>query len=83
MLNPVVTEIICAIKIMPIVYIKPASPTTQPKRIYIITPKIVNKDGVNTPANAPYFLISDILDFSLCVNILLFKDFAKLKLTIC
>jgi hypothetical protein len=31
--------------------IRPALPTTQPKRRYIITPKIVNIEGVKTPPN--------------------------------
>lgn len=33
--------------------IKPALPTTQPKRKYMITPKIVNIEGVKTPPNVP------------------------------
>ena len=33
--------------------IKPALPTTQPKRRYIITPKIVKIEGVKTPPNVP------------------------------
>jgi len=32
---------------------KPTLPTTQPKRRYIITPKIVRIDGVYTPPNVP------------------------------
>ena len=54
-IKPVVTDIICAITIIARAYISPASPTTQPSRIYIITPRMVNIDGVNTPAKAPNF----------------------------
>ena len=35
----------------------PAFPTTHPSRKYIITPRIVNKVGVNTPPKVPNFLI--------------------------
>lgn len=31
--------------------INPTFPTTQPKRRYMITPRIVRMDGVNTPSN--------------------------------
>jgi hypothetical protein len=33
----------------------PDTPETHPKRRYIITPRIVKIDGVNTPENAPNF----------------------------
>ena len=36
---------------------RPALPTTQPKRKYIITPSIVSKVGVNTPPKVSNFLI--------------------------
>ncbi len=40
---------------------KPATPTTHPKRKYIITPRMVNMDGVKTPENDPnFFAVSDI-----------------------
>ncbi len=35
---------------------RPAVPITQPKRKYMITPKIVRIEGVKTPAKAPNFL---------------------------
>ena len=40
----------------------PALPTTQPRRKYIITPKIVTTSGVNTPPNVP-----NLVD-SFCLN---------------
>lgn len=43
---------------IPIAPIRPALPTTQPKRIYMITPKIVRIEGVKTPANAPNLFFS-------------------------
>ena len=55
-LKPVETEIICANKIMTRALIRPAWPTTHPRRIYMITPKIVKMEGVNTPAKVPNFL---------------------------
>ena len=60
MLNPVVTEITCAIKITIIVPQRPALPTTQPNRMYIITPRMVRIDGVKTPPNVPNFFESAI-----------------------
>ena len=59
-LKPVVTAITCAIRIITIAPIKPALPTTHPKRIYIITPRIVKTDGVKTPAKVPYFFFCGI-----------------------
>lgn len=53
--KPVVTEITWANKTMPIVPSRPAFPRTQPKRWYMITPRIVKIEGVNTPKNMPYF----------------------------
>lgn len=41
----------------------PALPTTQPRRRYRITPKIVNMEGVNTPPKVPNFLILLIIDY--------------------
>ncbi|AHM58689.1 hypothetical protein D770_02085 [Flammeovirgaceae bacterium 311] len=32
-------------------------PTTQPKRKYMNTPRIVNNEGVNTPPNVPDLLL--------------------------
>jgi hypothetical protein len=36
----------------------PALPTTQPSRKYMITPRMVKTSGVNTPPNAPNFLMN-------------------------
>jgi hypothetical protein len=33
--------------------ISPTFPTTQPKRRYIMTPRMVKMEGVNTPPNVP------------------------------
>ena len=33
--------------------IRPTLPTTHPKRRYMMTPRIVRIDGVNTPPNVP------------------------------
>lgn len=33
---------------------RPAFPITHPSRRYMITPRMVNRVGVNTPANVPY-----------------------------
>lgn len=44
--------------------ISPTFPTTQPKRKYIITPNIVNIDGVNTPPKVfkiPFELVVEFL----------------------
>ena len=49
---------------MRIAPIKPALPTTQPKRIYIITPKMVSIEGVKTPAKVPNFFPSVIIKCS-------------------
>jgi len=35
------------------VFARPTFPTTQPNRRYMITPRIVRIDGVNTPAKVP------------------------------
>jgi hypothetical protein len=35
-------------------------PTTVPNRIYMITPKIVSKEGVNTPPKVPNFFSLDM-----------------------
>ena len=36
----------------------PACPTTYPRRKNMITPRIVNVQGVNTPANVPNFALA-------------------------
>ena len=38
----------------------PELPTTHPRRIYMITPKMVKMDGVKTPAKVPNFFVADI-----------------------
>lgn len=38
---------------------RPALPTTQPRRKYIITPRIVSNVGVKTPPKVPNFLIDE------------------------
>jgi hypothetical protein len=43
---------------------RPTFPTTQPKRRYIITPRIVSMDGVKTPPKVP-----SPLDFPACALI--------------
>ena len=68
MLKPVVTAITCAIMIIMIVPNKPALPTTQPKRIYIITPKMVNIDGVKTPSNVLNFFVL-VISFVFFMNV--------------
>ncbi|GAB5563335.1 MAG: hypothetical protein Wins2KO_03980 [Winogradskyella sp.] len=54
---------------------KPAFPTTQPKRKYIITPRMVNKVGVNTPPNVPNFFIkvdsSDINKYVVVLKVII------------
>lgn len=59
-LKPVVTAIKWAIMIITMAPNRPAFPTTQPRRMYMITPKIVSMDGVKTPANVPNFFLSAI-----------------------
>ena len=55
-LKPVVIEIKWAKTIIRTTCIIPEElPTTLPKRIYIITPRIVSKEGVKTPLNVPNF----------------------------
>jgi hypothetical protein len=44
-----------AMKTIKRVETRPAFPTTQPNRRYIIAPKMVKIDGVNTPSKVPYF----------------------------
>ena len=51
--RPVHIVIDFANKIMITAPIKPALPTTHPKRRYIITPRMVKTSGVKTPANVP------------------------------
>lgn len=60
-LNPVVTAITCATNIMSMVPNSPAFPTTQPKRIYIMTPKMVRMEGVKTPSKVPNFFLLGII----------------------
>ncbi len=59
-LNPVVIEMIWAIIIIAKVAISPASPTIQPSRMYMITPRMVSIEGVNTPPKAPNFFTCPI-----------------------
>ncbi len=53
MLRPVSKVIAVAIVTMINVFRRPALPTTQPNRRYMITPRIVRIDGVKTPPNVP------------------------------
>jgi hypothetical protein len=55
-LKPVITEIMCAITMIPIVAQNPASPTIIGSRKYMITPRMVKMDGVNTPPKVPNLL---------------------------
>jgi hypothetical protein len=48
---------------MAIMPVSPATPATQPKRRYMITPNMVNIEGVKTPENAPNFLGSPAIVF--------------------
>ena len=51
--SPVQSVILFARTIIAIAPSRPALPTTQPKRKYIITPSIVSTSGVNTPPKVP------------------------------
>lgn len=55
MLKPVATLMTWATRIITMEPIRPAWPTTHPKRMYIITPRMVRIEGVNTPAKNPNF----------------------------
>jgi hypothetical protein len=44
---------------------RPAFPTTQPKRRYMMTPKMVSRVGVKTPPKVPNFVI---FVFGLSIN---------------
>src|SRR5690606_39113181 len=61
MLRPVVTEITCATAMIPRAMYRPALPTTQGRRMYMMTPRIVRIDGVNTPPKVPNFPSFDML----------------------
>ena len=57
-LNPVDTDTTCAIRIMPkTITSVPEFPITHPKRRYMITPRIVRIEGINTPPNVPNFFM--------------------------
>ena len=57
-LKPVDTDTTCAIIIMPItINSVPEFPTTHPNRRYMITPRIVRIEGINTPPNVPNFFM--------------------------
>jgi len=60
-LRPVVKDIMWAITMIPMVFIKPACPMIAGKRRYMITPKMVNMEGVNTPLKVPNFLALAII----------------------
>jgi hypothetical protein len=62
-LNPVVTEIICATTMIPMVAHKPASPTIIGSLKYMITPRIVKIEGTNTPPNVPNLELFAILNY--------------------
>ena len=66
MLSPVVNEITCASNIMAIIPVSPATPATQPKRRYMITPRMVNIEGVKTPEKAPNFFASPAIKEVFC-----------------
>jgi hypothetical protein len=51
-------EMKCATRIIARVVNKPACPTIHGSRKYMITPRIVRIEGVNTPPNVP-----NLLDF--------------------
>ena len=53
MLSPVLMLITCATRMMPSAAVSPALPTTAGRRRYMITPRIVSTEGVNTPPNVP------------------------------
>jgi hypothetical protein len=53
--KPVVTEMIWAIRIIIMVPMSPALPTTHPNLRYIITPRMVSTEGTNTPPKVPNF----------------------------
>jgi hypothetical protein len=55
----------------------PTWPTTQPKRKYIITPRIVKIEGVNTPPKVPNPEDSDV-DLDICKSRFLLKDVVAL-----
>jgi hypothetical protein len=59
-LRPVVTEMICATIIMPMVAHKPASPIIIGSLKYMITPKRVSIEGTNTPPKVPNLFCFDI-----------------------
>ena len=47
-----------ASRMMAIAPPRPALPTTQPSRRYMITPRIVSSVGTKTPSNVPYPLVA-------------------------
>jgi len=67
-LKPVVMEMTWAITTMMIDPHKPALPTTQPSLRYIITPKMVRIEGVNTPPKAPNFFLPLVNAILLLIN---------------
>ena len=67
-LKLVVAEIRWAITIIPMVAIRPASPTIIGKRIYIITPRMVKMEGVKTPLKVLNLLDCAKVDYELDVR---------------
>ena len=63
-LKPVINVMELAKHTTSMVKPRPKFPTTQPKRRYIISPRIVKILGRYTPKNVPNFLDSDIEDAS-------------------
>jgi len=59
--NPVAIVIVLARRIIKIAPSNPAFPTTQPRRRYIITPRIVSTSGVKTPPKVFSFLLEVLL----------------------
>lgn len=72
-LNPVVMEIIWAITIIPMVAHNPAWPMIIGKRMYMITPRMVSIEGVNTPPKVPNL-------FDLAINLNLNHNYNNFRL---
>ena len=59
MLSAVATVMLKANTMMPQAPSKPALPTTQPSRRYMMTPRMVSNVGVNTPPKVPNFFMGE------------------------
>ena len=75
--RPVVMEMICATRMIKRVIHKPACPVIQGKRRYMMTPRIVRMEGVNTPAKVPkrplaFWRAELVLDVSGFIGIFLY-----------